>query len=103
MAINCVQCKAKIDKPLDISGQHSYCATCWSAHLRRLRATLYGLVVFTVAGLLLILFSRNSISGWLLLNLVLLSLFGFIATVFHEFGHALTARLVGARVQGVVI
>jgi len=103
MAINCLRCKAKIDKSPDMSARHSYCVNCWSTHLRRLRSTLYGLAGFTVAGILLILTSRDSTSGWLLLNLVLLYLFGSIATIFHEFGHALTAGLVGARVQGVII
>jgi len=87
-----------------MSARHSYCITCLSArHLSRLRFALFGLAVFTIVGLVMVSTTRNSEAGWSLLNLVLLYMFGFVTTVFHEFGHALTGKLVGMRIQGVII
>lgn len=64
---------------------------------------LVGLAALTAVGIASVYWYRDPVLGWLLLNVVLLNLFGFVTTVVHESGHALVAGMLGMKVLGVRI
>lgn len=104
MTTSCQQCGIAISDSKQVSVSGTYCPKCLVARYRRgLRLRLLKLTIFIVAGFLIVFNSRDQTLGWILLNLALLDVFGFVTTTLHEFGHAFTAISLGMRVHRVVI
>src|SRR5205823_12975702 len=76
--------------------------SCPRCHARRRRREALLSVpialAFPLAGLVLVHARPETASGWVLLNLSLLVLFGLLLRVLHELAHALAGWLVGLRV-----
>lgn len=92
------------EETVPLRGARSYCPNC-HARLRRrfFQAGLFLDLAVGLAGLLLVWLNPNSGFGYSCLNFFLFQLCLVLATVPHELGHALFARLTGLSVDGVVI
>jgi hypothetical protein len=54
-------------------------------------------------GIILVIISPEEKIGWLLLNLILMSLFSILMIIPHELGHVIVAKTLGVCVPGVII
>jgi tetratricopeptide (TPR) repeat protein len=108
--MTCDQCKlssplAELFRPVRRAGKRlNLCPACVAEETRR--SALGGVigVGFAVAiGGAVASLGGASNAGWVLLNFALLAMMLWILTIPHEAGHALAARLLGLRVERVVI
>lgn len=82
-----------------------YCPLCLQKRrLSEQRRILIVHCLYLMIGLFLVVVFPSSKFGWLILNFLLIYyVFGFIATVLHEAGHACGACLLGVRVFAIII
>ena len=113
MALRCRECgalsaleDAYVHERSPFGRRRSYCPRC--ARGRRERAghrVLRQLVFLPLAGAGLLLLARvlgfGTFSGWAVINAWLFLVFGYLAVIPHEIGHALMARAVGFRVFSI--
>jgi hypothetical protein len=107
MSSTCKQCGTELISPEGEPVDDSLCDSCRTdRHQRINKGRFIWLAVLIAYGTLIVVFGEKNSDknyGWMFLNLALLNLFGFVATVVHEMGHAMTASMLRMKVHGMVV
>ena len=88
-----------------ISGKNTLCcSSCYNKKNYGSYKTIIFLGIIQVFfAIILVILSPEEKIGWLLLNLILVFIFGITMTVPHELGHVFAAKILGAFVPAVII